>query len=373
MSTTVFATEVRATAAPQARGLHRLAALPLVLGIFCSFWGLAYDIQWHSEVGPDTFFTLPHLFLYSGVALAGLTALLVVLYSTYTYRAGRSAFAVAQLTSLWGGRFWAPIGFMIAGFGSLAFLLFGLYDEWWHSLYGFDVTILSPPHIGLFSSILINMVGCIALFTGMRNRATGRLTPGAMLGLAITVAILLGTLVIFIGLLALLPLLPNPHELGMALAFAITLLMVASSTRQPGVATLTALIFTGLRTLVWFLAPWATARYAASLGLYLRDYATGVSEVASAMPKWALVAAVAVDLAFWLGRRYHWSLFWVVALAGGASALLLVWPQQYLPADFAPLAAITPVLAAVLGAAAGWIGWKLGIVLRKTTGPRSDL
>ena len=56
-----------------------LTGIPLTLGVMLSFLGLAWDIQWHGEVGPDTFFTLPHLALYSGVAIAGLTSLMVTL------------------------------------------------------------------------------------------------------------------------------------------------------------------------------------------------------------------------------------------------------------------------------------------------------
>lgn len=59
-----------------------LVGIPLILGIALSFLGVAFDAQWHTDVGPDTFFTLPHLIWYSAIATAGLTSLFVVLYST---------------------------------------------------------------------------------------------------------------------------------------------------------------------------------------------------------------------------------------------------------------------------------------------------
>lgn len=41
-----------------------LAGIPVLFGVFLSLLGLAWDINWHDDVGPDTFFTLPHTFLY---------------------------------------------------------------------------------------------------------------------------------------------------------------------------------------------------------------------------------------------------------------------------------------------------------------------
>ncbi|MFZ4655555.1 MAG: hypothetical protein ACOYNY_00985 [Caldilineaceae bacterium] len=367
MTTTVMTDSIQSATRSRLAGLpfRLLAGIPLALGAMLSFLGLAYDVQWHSTVGPDTFFTLPHLVLYSGVGLAGLSCLLVVLYSTHTYRAGRSIFPVASLSAVLGGRFWAPLGFVIGGFGSLSFLLFGLYDEWWHSIYGFDVTIFSPPHVGLLFSVLINMVGCILVYGGADRNKQGRATLGAVVGLTAAVATLLGILTVFIGLLELLPFVPDPHQLGMALFITLGFLLVIATTRQPGAATLVALWFTGLRTVIWYVAPWATSAYAAYLGLHLRDYADLRAEVALAMPIWTIGAALVVDALCWVARRRNWSLLMTVAGAGGVAALVLVLPQQYIMGEFALLAPITPLVALVVGALMAWIGWNLGTVLRR--------
>ena len=58
------------------------AAAGFLVGVFLSFLGFCWDIQWHTDVGPDTFFTAPHLVLYAGVAIAGLTSLAMVLLTT---------------------------------------------------------------------------------------------------------------------------------------------------------------------------------------------------------------------------------------------------------------------------------------------------
>ena len=45
-------------------------------------------------------------------------------------KSGNQLFSAASLGNVLGFR--APTGYIIAGFGSLIFLLFGGYDEWWH-------------------------------------------------------------------------------------------------------------------------------------------------------------------------------------------------------------------------------------------------
>ena len=52
-----------------------------------------------------------------------------------------------------GGRFTAPVGYLLSGVGAASFLLYGLWDLWWHELYGFDAVIDSPPHVGLLLSV----------------------------------------------------------------------------------------------------------------------------------------------------------------------------------------------------------------------------
>ena len=60
----------------------KLPAFVMLAGTLISLSGLTWDIDWHLDVGPDSFFTLPHLFIYSGGAIAGLTSLVMVLRAT---------------------------------------------------------------------------------------------------------------------------------------------------------------------------------------------------------------------------------------------------------------------------------------------------
>ncbi len=67
----------------------RAGAWIVLLGTIVTTVGISWDIQWHNEVGPDTFFTLPHLLLYSGSAIAGFASLAMVVLATSAQRAGR--------------------------------------------------------------------------------------------------------------------------------------------------------------------------------------------------------------------------------------------------------------------------------------------
>jgi hypothetical protein len=47
------------------------------------------------------------------------------------------------------------------------------FDNWWHSAYGLDVTILSPPHVLLMSGSFAIDIGTLILIGGAMNRAQG--------------------------------------------------------------------------------------------------------------------------------------------------------------------------------------------------------
>ncbi|WP_309572452.1 hypothetical protein, partial [Deinococcus sp.] len=247
---------------------ERVGALTALLGILLSFFGLSWDIQWHADVGPDTFWTLPHLFVYAGSALTGLACLSVSLISSKL--AGRQP-DPAWLPVL-GGRFHAPVGFVVTGLGALGFLLFGLFDQWWHLIYGFDVALSSPPHIGLLCSLIASMVGSILIFIQGR-----RLRP---LEFCVSVAASLGfALPILILIL---------DELGQstqyvvfpALFISLGMLLVASATRNVWWVLGMTLIFFAFRTFNWYGVPLFTQGYADALGYGLRENALGFAYVA---------------------------------------------------------------------------------------------
>lgn len=359
--------------------LRLLAGVPFLLGIFLSFLGFAWDVQWHVDVGPDTFFTAPHLVLYSGIALAGLTALTVVLMTTFRYRG-----VTAGTTSVLGGRFRGPVGYLIGGTGALLFLAYGLLDQWWHDIYGFDVTLVSPPHVGLVLSVLITMIGCLCTFGAEVRLAaeSGRSWLGAALGFTAAVAILFAfvtpsTVDVVFDVAASfgLPLGPNGP---LTFLYTLMLLMTAAVLRRPGAATLIALVMTLLRLGLWYGVPWITSEYATAVGLFLRDNSREVPIVAGVLPPYLLLAGIVVDLVLLLGSRLGWNLRLTVLLSGAlvpvALTLIAATPSLYVAPDtlfpvrpdllsLETLSALSPVTV-LIGALAGMLGWALGFVVR---------
>ncbi len=389
MATTVsnVPAETRSLAASSATRVRALAGVPLLLGVLCSFLGFSWDVQWHVDVGPDTFFTAPHLVLYGGIALSGLVCLAVTLVTTAAARQGDSAARLGTV-AVFGGAYRAPLGYLIGGFGAASFLLYGLLDQWWHSLYGFDVVLVSPPHVGLILSIFVTMLGALVVFAGETRRGD-RPSPGGIAGFAGSAAILFAFLTP--TMLDALPWFLGPVSwpgVATSLLYATMLLLVVSTLRLPGAATLAAGTFLLLQAVSWVLVPWVTRVYADAIGLFLRDTTANEPVVPGMLPSFLLLAALAVDVIVWRFRRGGLPVRVGVPLAGAIAALLLnlvqpVPPLYNLGPD-APVELVTRIgamlaatrlptliLAAVIGALAGWFGWRLGVVLRGTTGSTS--
>jgi hypothetical protein len=104
-------------------------------------WGTFFDTSWHRTLARDTFWSLPHLFMYGGgvVVWVAVTTALVL--------ASRD-----QLPDV-GGPVWRlgparlPFGFALATLGVLTVIFAAPVDIWYHGYFGKDVLIWSPPHM----------------------------------------------------------------------------------------------------------------------------------------------------------------------------------------------------------------------------------
>ncbi|MGI5499921.1 hypothetical protein [Lentzea sp. CA-135723] len=349
-----------ATSVSSSRTVPRgLVPASVVLGgTLLSLIGLTWDIQWHSDVGPDTFFTMPHLFLYAGSAISGLASLAVVLLTTANARREKEIDPLVggRAVGVFGRTFSAPVGYLVSGIGAALFLVYGLWDQWWHGLYGFDAVIDSPPHIGLLLSISITMVGAVMIFAVARDQGWG------VYGVAGAAGTLLAfSMVTVLGLRALPGGPVNTVSAGSAFFSVMILFMGAYVLNRRGGAIAVGVVVAVLQAVFWWFSPWATELYADATGLPLRDYVDGVPGLPNMIPMSLLLVAVAVELLRGLPA-------WIVGVVGGVIITALSPVQRMItygagfPAAERYIA--TVVAGAVFGALAGMLGRRFGHMLR---------
>ncbi|MBP2331056.1 heme/copper-type cytochrome/quinol oxidase subunit 4 [Kibdelosporangium banguiense] len=350
-----------AVATTAARSVPRgLVPASFVLGgTVVSLVGLTWDIQWHTDVGPDTFFTLPHLFLYSGSAISGIASLIVVLMTTAAERRGKAVDPMVggRAVSVFGRTFAAPVGYLISGAGAASFLLYGLWDQWWHGLYGFDAVIASPPHIGLLLSISITMVGAVMVFSVARNERWG--LYGTIGGAAV---LLTFSMVTVLGLQALPRGIVNSVNVGVAFLSVMILIMGGRALNRRGGALTVAVVVAAIQAVFWWFSPWATEVYANATGLPLRDYTDGVPALPAMIPMCLVIVGVAVELLHKLPAPIVGAVGGLIVTACAPLQHVLVydgsWPRS------ATSYVATVVLGTLFGALAGLLGRRFGQMLR---------
>ncbi|MFE5567131.1 hypothetical protein ACFQ68_19260 [Amycolatopsis japonica] len=357
-----------ARAVPVARS-ERTGLVPagtVLAGSVISLVGLTWDIQWHGDVGPDTFFTMPHLFLYSGSAISGLASLVVVLMTTAARRAGRpvDARVGGRAINVFGKIFAAPAGYLVTGTGAAMFLLYGLWDQWWHGLYGFDAVIDSPPHIGLLLSITLSIIGTVMVFAAAREHRWGTVGVVGSLGvlIAFSTVTVLGLQQIDVDGL-------DVVSVGIALLSVLLVSAGAGFWGRPGGAVRVAAALAVIQAITWWFSPWAAEAYASAVGLPMRDYIDGVPAMPSMMPMALLPIAAVLEAVYLLSRR--WPAGRVSVLAGVIGGLLVgaSMPIQnaiVYGSDRMPWTVVfaTGAAGAVVGLLGGFAGWRFGGMLR---------
>ena len=137
MSTLPSTSNSKVTQVKRSYDLWSIGALPLLaIGLVSGFLGVYWDIAWHIDKGRDSFWSPPHIFIY--------TALLsVIVVSIYTIIRDRreSLYHIKVL-----GLRIQP-GILIVLFGAVLDIAFAPADELWHRLYGIDVSLWGPMHL----------------------------------------------------------------------------------------------------------------------------------------------------------------------------------------------------------------------------------
>src|SRR4029079_1452230 len=131
-----------------------------------------------------------------GIALSGLVSLaLLIRSSVAAWRGGSIDESSTRLL----GVFYAPFGFLVCGFGALLAAVAFPLDNYWHALYGIDVTLWAPFHVMIVASMV--MVGLGALYTlaaEIDRRGASRAGIGVQLGFAAMLALTFATLLLLL-------------------------------------------------------------------------------------------------------------------------------------------------------------------------------
>lgn len=136
-----------------------------VLAVTSAMVGVHWDISWHRSIGRDAFLTPAHIAIYMCGVLAGISCGYLILSTTF----GHSPLRQTSV-NIWGFR--GPLGAFIAAWAGFVMLTSAPFDDWWHSAYGLDVKILSPPHMVLALGMIGVEFGALILILGQMNRAT---------------------------------------------------------------------------------------------------------------------------------------------------------------------------------------------------------
>ncbi len=110
------------------------------IGALLQITGGYWDVSWHIRRLVETFFTPAHTVLYAGVSLVGLSAIIGIFLEF--------SFSQEEKPLLIG------LKLAVVGVGLQAFA--GFFDNWWHSVYGFDPVLFSPPHAVLIFGMAVN-------------------------------------------------------------------------------------------------------------------------------------------------------------------------------------------------------------------------
>ena len=138
-----------------------------LVAVVSSVVGGAWDISWHESIGRDSFWTTPHILIQLCGVISGLSCGYLILSTTFQKNSPLRAHSV----TLWGFR--GPLGAFLCAWGGVAMITSAPFDNWWHTAYGLDVKILSPPHVLLALGMMAIRFGTLVLILSELNRAQG--------------------------------------------------------------------------------------------------------------------------------------------------------------------------------------------------------
>jgi len=309
-----------------------------IAGALAGPLGAYWDVAWHVDQGRETFWSPPHLLIYSGIL-----AIVVSVLASIALAGGGPCRALREHRGL---------RFALAAGG--AALASAPFDEAWHGLFGLDVSIWSPPHLLLLFGSAASMLGLALLHADRLPRLGARV---AVVMLAAAALLIVGIFVLeseFVVLERWHVLLARPRGLYPLFVTVLAVLVLAGATRLggPGTASVAALV-------AWLVRVGVSLAFLPALG-----------RTVPLLPPLYLVPALALDGVLALAPR-AWPLGWRFA-AGGALAITLAYAVHN------PVAALlhgrgVPAgdlwawfpLALVAGTSAAYLGLRIGALARR--------
>ena len=314
-------------------GTSLFAAL---VGLFAISW----DIQWHSAVGRDRTLTAPHLFILGSVTVMGLVALAAVLIETLW---ARRTPPVAKSGTTFAGFFSSSMGTYLVGYGALDSAIAFPIDQYWHTLYGIDVSIWAPFHIMAITGLCVSCLGVAYMLASGAHLAVQdgakEAARAGYVGVILALATLMGTLSFL--------LIPSVQGTGYihlgSLSFTVyplmlgalgTFVLVTAIRAVPWrmVATSVAAVYLLFGVLNSLLIP---ALMTLLLGIEQQHLLPGAPSISIVAAQWQyslIIAAVLLDIAAWVAQHREWSLKMtnsaaLIAALIGISAVALSYPS----------------------------------------------
>jgi len=121
------------------------------IGVAMQVGAANWDIIWHGIVNVESFFTPPHLVLYSGVGLTLIATITAIVISIKHNGGLNKQFSLFHKI---------PNPLKLIALGCIIEVFSGQFDSWWHTNFGFD-GLLSPPHLMLISGMLLSIIGAL--------------------------------------------------------------------------------------------------------------------------------------------------------------------------------------------------------------------
>jgi len=356
--------------------------LMTLLGAIITFLATSWDVQWHIFVGRDRTLTAPHLLMLTGIAVGGIGALLsVIIETTWVKRHPE----LAKRLTPFAGIFGAPLGAYIAGYAALNAAVAFPLDQYWHTLYGIDVTLWAPFHVMILSGLALVALGAAYMLASTVNLATSLHSVKEKRAAAIGMIVAVATSLSFFMLLAF-----N----GIDVDNSINLGFVSFSLFPM----LAGLLLGSLLVAVAYAAPWrwAATSVMAICALFLiidqigvppamvwlmqveqlsyltvhRSTPPQISVVTIKWPLLSIVTAILIDVFFQLAHKYGWSKRLLsMAVAGAVFVSCLPVTIQHPGATFSLIMALGVfgvLLSVVTGGFGIFVGTKLGEMIGKT-------